>query len=908
MAQLGNYAFAADPLDGVVWRSTDNGANWVSSRNGVPGFPFSGFSAGIGQAVTTVGTRVLLATKIWGIYASDDLGTTWVEANNGIALTPYQILPFRIGTAIVTAANGNVFAGIDGTIFYSTNQGVTWNFAINGLPITGVRRMTTLGAKVYATTQNSFLEIDAATLSIQRLPFTGMDTVQDDAFYAHNGFLYVGGASSLKRLSLNTATRQNFAPAFYLHPVGGNKLAGQSQTFSAGASGTLPITYQWRKGGQPITGATNASYIINTLIALDAGTYDVVATGPGGTATSTIASVSVQTIVPGALDSTFPPNTSATGNASASVNSGTAGQMLAFDPLPGGSYWMAGQIDRVRPNAAFANSDLIRIAADFTIAQDALVGNGANPAGGASIEDLLRDSQGRLLAAGDLSHPNPNAYTTNVVRFLPNNTADSSFKLYMTNAAGLKVIVIKEYPGNKYIIGGTFTNVQGQARNRLARINQDGSLDTAFDPFSGLTGTSIQDVAVLPDGAVLAAGSMVASVGEFPSLLVRFTSAGVIDPNFTRITASAGGTGYAVLALPNGKIMLGGDYLGNPLLRRLNADGTTDSSFVQGAFGGSGPNVRAFEYQPDGKILVAGKFSSYNGVTHDSIFRLLQDGSLDLSVDFPRPTTIPAGRSARAVRASADGQYIYVGFESGTSSTATYCRYLNSFDNPVIAAHPALTSVLKNGTATLRADVFSTSTITYQWFKNGVAIDGATTNTLTLNNVQESDTGAYTLQATTQGITLTSDAGNLRVLAAPVLASSPVSLSVLGGKPFNIPVDVYGAPQMILRWYLDGVRITNNFHGSSYLNITNGTLSNTLARLPDAGLYQLVASNNLGMVTSSVRVVIIPQPAHLSPTYVGPGTGAQTAFAAGNDDAAIVSGTNIFFPAQWDPKLGIHVT
>src|SRR5262249_50590095 len=69
--------------------------------------------------------------------------------------------------------------------------------------------------------------------------------------------------------------------------------AGAPVTFSVSASGTAPLTYQWRKNGSPIGGQTNASYTINSASGGDAGSYDVVVTSACGSATSQAATLTV---------------------------------------------------------------------------------------------------------------------------------------------------------------------------------------------------------------------------------------------------------------------------------------------------------------------------------------------------------------------------------------------------------------------------------------------------------------------------------------------------------------------------------------------------------------------------------------------------------------------------------------
>lgn len=72
--------------------------------------------------------------------------------------------------------------------------------------------------------------------------------------------------------------------------------AGQKATIQASADGTQPFTYQWKKNGVNITGATLATYTINALSVADAGNYTVTVANSAGSATSLVASV--LTVIP----------------------------------------------------------------------------------------------------------------------------------------------------------------------------------------------------------------------------------------------------------------------------------------------------------------------------------------------------------------------------------------------------------------------------------------------------------------------------------------------------------------------------------------------------------------------------------------------------------------------------------
>lgn len=114
-------------------------------------------------------------------------------------------------------------------------------------------------------------------------------------------------------------------------------------------------------------------------------------------------------------------------------------------------------------------------------------------------------------------------------------------------------------------------------------------------------------------------------------------------------TAPGGEDKYvtAAAAQSDGKVIVGGGFVswdGTEVGRlvRLNADGSRDSEFT--AANGSGANnfIRAITVQADGKILVGGQFSSWNGSTNRGLVRLNQDGSLDTSFSTLGNTTVSA--------------------------------------------------------------------------------------------------------------------------------------------------------------------------------------------------------------------------------------------------------------------------
>jgi hypothetical protein len=85
-------------------------------------------------------------------------------------------------------------------------------------------------------------------------------------------------------------------PAIVQQPTSRTVTVGDATTFMVTASGTAPLSYQWRKGGVNISGATGSSYTINSAQLTDAGDYSVVVTNTEGSATSAAATLTVQSV------------------------------------------------------------------------------------------------------------------------------------------------------------------------------------------------------------------------------------------------------------------------------------------------------------------------------------------------------------------------------------------------------------------------------------------------------------------------------------------------------------------------------------------------------------------------------------------------------------------------------------
>jgi uncharacterized delta-60 repeat protein len=200
-------------------------------------------------------------------------------------------------------------------------------------------------------------------------------------------------------------------------------------------------------------------------------------------------------------------------------------------------------------------------------------------------------------------------------------------------------------PDGKVIIVGTFTQVFGNIRGRIARLNADLTLDTSFNPPGGANG-NINDLALQPDGKIVVVGEFDALNGSSSIVRIgRLNSDGTLDTTFAQ---TADGLLYSVSLQNGGKILIGGAMsvvggVSRKGLARLNSDGTLDNTFQVGT--GANNTVWTTATQTNGKILIGGEFSAFNNNSQISIARLLNssvtarplfdfdgDGKADVSV------------------------------------------------------------------------------------------------------------------------------------------------------------------------------------------------------------------------------------------------------------------------------------
>ena len=277
---------------------------------------------------------------------------------------------------------------------------------------------------------------------------------------------------------------------------------------------------------------------------------------------------------------------------------------------------------------------IVRLNTDFSIDDTFDYGTGFN----AEVNAVAIQSDGKILVGGNFTSYKGTS-RNRLVRLNTDGSLDTTFSIGTGFSAVVWSVVIQ--PDNKILVGGNFNSYSGVSKSKIVRLNTNGSIDNTFTTPN--VSSVIFDISIQTDGKILACGDFTQVSGSSVyNRIVRFSTGGTVDTSFVTGTFSGGqfsSGGYVVVAQPDGKIMLGGDFssvsgVSSSKIIRLLSNGSRDTSFSVGSgFTQNGASTTAFvvDITPtqNAKYLISGIFDSYNGTSANAMTRLNSDGSID---------------------------------------------------------------------------------------------------------------------------------------------------------------------------------------------------------------------------------------------------------------------------------------
>ncbi|MDD3262373.1 MAG: delta-60 repeat domain-containing protein [Candidatus Absconditabacteria bacterium] len=262
--------------------------------------------------------------------------------------------------------------------------------------------------------------------------------------------------------------------------------------------------------------------------------------------------------------------------------------------------------------------------------------------------DIKLTNDGGFMVGGEFASYNKNE-VNNIVKLNPDGSNNTNLNKNDIKGFDNTVHEIKTQDDGKILVGGEFSTYNEQSANGLIRLNANGSIDSSFDigiGFDDLKGSAyITTIEIQDDDKILVGGRFTSYNGQPANGLIRLNANGSIDSSFDIGIGFDDGEGSAYITTieiqDDDKILVGGrftSYNGQPAngLIRLNTNGSIDTSFDIGDGFDDGYGyayIYTTRIQDDDKILVGGRFNNYNTYYVNNIVRLNYDGSIDTSFD-----------------------------------------------------------------------------------------------------------------------------------------------------------------------------------------------------------------------------------------------------------------------------------
>ena len=594
-------------------------------------------------------------------------------------------------------------------------------------------------------------------------------------------------------------------PTITVQPKSYNTNVGATVTFSVQASGTPPLSYQWRKDGQNIASATLTSYVLSGVQVDDSGRYSVQVSNPAGAASSTNAILNV---------GTAPTITTRPGNVTVVV-----GQRASFNVTATGTplnyYWRKGStLIQGATNATLSFETVVKAnAGTFTVQVSNFLGRVTSPAATLVVNDpasITSQPQGRAVGEGSNVTFAVTAAGTGPLRY---RWRKDGVEIAGTAASLPSYALLNVQPTNAGGYDVVVTNTWSAATSQVATLTV-----LRYPPW----------VRVQPRSQTVGEGSNVifAVVAEGTKPLVYqwrkdgTAITGATLPSYVHSSAEMTDVGgYDVVI--------------------TNSEGSVTSQLATLTVMRYPPEILE---QPQSAEIEEGRTTKLSVLatgTETLSFQWRKDG-----VDIADATQ--AAYSINVVQMQDAGAYCLVvtnnwGAVTSHVATLSVVRY-----PPTIIEQPQSHNATVGTSVDFSVAFAGTPPLSLQWSKNNVPIPGAVAETYSLTNVVLADAGDYVLVVTNLQGGATSLIATLNVGYPPVFVTQPISQTNVLGGAVTFVGSVTGTAPVSLQWQKSGFALSRE---------SNETLTLTNLQSAHMGSYALYAGNLFGWTISSNAVL-----------------------------------------------------
>ncbi|HJV89480.1 MAG TPA: immunoglobulin domain-containing protein [Holophagaceae bacterium] len=673
------------------------------------------------------------------------------------------------------------------------------------------------------------------------------------------------GSSTEIALSAGAALSVNTAPVILAQPTNQAALASGSATFAVVASGNGTLSYQWKKDGATLAGATAASLSIPSVAVGDVGSYTCVVTNTLGstttTTTTTAATLSLATS-PVIASATGTQTVAEGGNATFSVTASSTAGTLAYQwykngaALSNGGH-VSGATSASLTLTGLALADAANYSCVVTNTLNGIVTTGTSNAAGLVVVAtpvITAQPAAATFVQGQAGQMSVAANAANGT--LSYQWAKDGSPIVGATAATYAVATIGAADAGSYVC--TITNTLGGVTNVVtstpAVLTVNAPVTITSQPASvtqiegGATSLSVTASAATgtlsyqwkKNGADI--NGATASTLSFASLVPADAASYTCVVTRTLNGTSSSLTSAAAVLTVNATPVITAAPVAAPVATGSTATFSVTATCTPGAvlsyqwrktLGGTTTNVGTNSNAYTTPSITGATLATYDGATYDCVITSTLNSTTTTTTTTPVALTVAVLPTVTIASSAGASPNNFTGGEAAPVLTAT-----------ITNAAPAL-----NGTPT------------YQWKKGGVAILGATSSTYTLpGTVTGADAGSYTCSVTNTYngavATGTSSALVMNVLAAPVLTTDLPAVkyqgaaagATTGNTSLSVAASIPQGGTLSYQWK------QSSDGGNTWINVgTNSASYSAPVSTATAYKYYCVITNTVAGVTATTN-------------------------------------------------------
>src|SRR5262245_39146377 len=624
-----------------------------------------------------------------------------------------------------------------------------------------------------------------------------------------------------------TANFPPLPPSITTQPLSQTVTTGSNLTFTVAANGEPPLTYQWKKNGVEIAGATTDTLALMNVQLSDAGIYTVTVSNAGGSVESAPATLSV---------------TSAAG-LTIMNDSFADGERLTFAP-PASATWLKAQSSTattVAPGSArftWNTTSADMISGYFTSAGSPVT---------LGVGDTL--NVGVTFSFTGLNQPGIGAPSPGL-RF---GILDSKGSRPLDNGGTSNAVYIGDTGYGLFTSISTVGSGTAFTLNRRTTLTSNNIFNTGADFTTiGAGGGAARSFANDTDYTL---SYSITRLSATQTRLAASITGGTLPNTYNFSTTETSATPETTF-----------DYFG----WRVGSSNFAASITFKNLSVTLGLTPPTITMQPVGKTTIEGD---------NIVLTAAASGSAPLSLQWSKNGVQIAGATGPTltlnnVRVADSGVYVFTATNPAGIVASDGATVVVNLAPPVITMQPRSQTILVGEPLTFTVAATGSAPLTFQWRKNGVNIAGATAPSLSIASLQFSDAGVYTVVVSNGAGSVASDQATLVVSATPVpptILTQPIPITVVAGAQAQFTVTAEGSSPLSFQWRKDGAAIPG---------ATGDTYTIASASADDAGSYTVTVTNAAGSVTSdpATLTVIIPPSIVTPPASQTVNAGATATF------------------------------